>query len=153
MEISSKFIITCCPELVLHFSFVCNTAGSFVGRPFILEVRKLVLTYPKFDLGPRNFLSTRLSLALGLCTRLSSSSCWVNCLDMETHTCHHQIPSRDPFRGGELTLLMETFHSVRRCHCTLGVGSFSYSLAVKSFFAIHFFSGHKEKDHLWTQVR
>ena len=30
----------------------------------------------------------------------------------------------------------------------LDVGSFDHSLAVKSFLAIHFLIGHKEKDHL-----
>ena len=39
--------------------------------------RKLEEVDPKFNLGPRNFLSAWLGLTLGLCTRLSSSRGWV----------------------------------------------------------------------------
>ena len=71
---------------------------------------------------------------------------WMSVFSVHPEHVDNEIPSWDPFWSGILTFLFPTDLALRRCHCTLGMGVGPY-LAVESFLAKHFFSGHKEKDH------
>ena len=133
------------PELVPRFCLVCNATGPFICRPFILEVGELVLAHPKFNLGPRNFLSAWLGLALGLCTRLSSRRGWVCRPSMVGKSSVQNFPRWDPFWSCILAFHIITPLAGRRRHGPLGVGRFDYSLTVESFLAIHFLNDHKER--------
>ena len=76
---------------------------------------------------------------------------WMYVLSVHPEHFDNEIPSWDPFWSGILTFLFPADLALRRSHGTLGMGSDPY-LTVESFLAIHFFSGHKEKDHLLTHV-
>ena len=99
---------------------------------------------PQLNLGSWNFLCTWLGLDLGLSTRLDS----MRVLVVDPEQFHNEFPGWDPFWSRILTFHISALLAGRRCHCTLGVGSFDPSLTVESFVDIHFFDEVIKKDNL-----
>ena len=92
------------------------------------------MTYPKFDLGPRNFfwlLSARHLLfdrgyvITGLGWLLCS---WMSAFSVHPDHFGNELPSWDPFWSGILTFLFPADLALRRCHGTLVLDGLVYIL-------------------------
>ena len=76
---------------------------------------------------------------MGLSARLASSNVWVCHLDMAGEMQCQDLPYWDPFWSRILAFHISAILAGKRCHGTLGMGSFEPYLTVESFVGIHFF--------------